>query len=90
VKKTQVTINANLDSVRRDKRGGTITADFVAGDNNASMVQSMDSSVPNTQMINSNPGQSKYGRAYRLTTHYDPVTGRTVGAEATALANYYQ
>jgi hypothetical protein len=41
-------------------------------------------------MVNSNPGQSKCGHAYRHTMHYDPVAGRTIGAEATALANYYQ
>jgi hypothetical protein len=26
----------------------------------------------------------------RCTTHYDPVTGHTIGAKATVLANYYQ
>jgi hypothetical protein len=54
------------------------------------MVELTDSSVPNTPVVNSNPGQSKYGCAYRHTTHYDPTTGPNVGAEATALANYYQ
>jgi hypothetical protein len=50
----------------------------------------MDSSVPDTPVVNNNLGQSKYGHAYRCTTHYDPMTGPTIGAEATALANYYQ
>jgi hypothetical protein len=46
--------------------------------------------VPDTPVVNNNLRQSKYGRTYRCTTHYDPTTGRTIGAEATALANYYQ
>jgi hypothetical protein len=50
----------------------------------------VDSSVLDTPVVNNNLGQSKYGRMYRCTTHYDPMTGRTIGAEATALANYYQ
>jgi hypothetical protein len=41
-------------------------------------------------MVNSNSGWSKYGRTYRRTTHYDLTAGGTIGAEATALANYYQ
>jgi hypothetical protein len=53
-------------------------------------VESVDSSVPDTTLVNNNLGQSKYGCTYRCTTHYDPVTGSTNGAEATALANYYQ
>jgi hypothetical protein len=53
-------------------------------------VESVDSSVPDTPMVKNNLGQSKYGRTYRRTMHYDPTTGRTIGAEATALANYYQ
>jgi hypothetical protein len=68
----------------------TITADFVTNDNNAATVGSVDSSVPNTPVVNNNLGQSKYGCTYRCTTHYDPTTGRTIGTEATALANYYQ
>ncbi len=88
--KKQVPNDAALENVQQDKRGGTITADFVAGNNNASMVESMDSSVPDTQMVNSNLGQSKYGCVYRCTMHYDPATGCTISAEATALANYYQ
>jgi hypothetical protein len=64
--------------------------EFNANDNGASAVDFMGSSVPDTPMVNSNPGQSKYGHTYRPTTHYDPTTGSTVGAEATALANYYQ
>jgi hypothetical protein len=54
------------------------------------MVESVDSSVPDTPMVNNNQGQSKYGCMYRRTTHYDPMTGHTIGTEATALANYYQ
>ena len=53
----------------KTRGGGTITADFVAGDNDASTVESMDSSVPNTPMVNNNPGQSKYGRVHRCTMH---------------------
>jgi hypothetical protein len=53
-------------------------------------VESIDSSVPDTPVVNNNLGQSKYGRTYRCTMHYDPMTGRRIGAEATALANYYQ
>ncbi len=86
----QVPNNDNLDSVQQDKRGGTITADFVTGDDDAAMVESVDSSVPDNSRVNSNPGQSKYGRTYMHTTHYDPMTGCTIGAEATTIANYYQ
>ncbi len=46
--------------------------------------------MPDTPVVNNNLGQSKYGRTYRCTTHYDPTTGRTIGAEATVVANYYQ
>jgi hypothetical protein len=67
-----------------------MTADFVAGNNDASTVESMDSSVGDIPMVNSNPGQSNYGCAYRHTIYYDPATGHTIGAEATALANCYQ
>jgi hypothetical protein len=48
------------------------------------------SSVPDTPMVNSNPGWSKYGCTYRCTMHYDLATGCTIGAEGTTLANYYQ
>jgi hypothetical protein len=54
------------------------------------MVESMDSSVPDSPVVNNNLGQSKYGQVYRCTTHYDSMTGRTIGAEVTALGNYYQ
>jgi hypothetical protein len=50
----------------------------------------MDSSLPDTPVVNKNLGQSKYGRTYRRTTHYDPMKGCTIGTEATALATYYQ
>jgi hypothetical protein len=70
--------------------GGTETTEFDANDNDASTVHSMGSSVPDTPRIKKNPGQSKYGCIYRCTMHYDPLTGHTIGAEATALANYYQ
>jgi hypothetical protein len=86
---TQSADNEDLDSVQQDKRGGSITVDFVTGDD-ASMVVFMDSSVPDTPVVNNNLGQSKYGCTYKCTMHYDPVTGCTIGAEATALANYYQ
>jgi hypothetical protein len=77
-------------NVQQDERGGTITADFVTVDDNAVMVESVDSSVSDTTLANNNLGQSKYGRTYRHTTHYDPGTGCTIGAEATVLANRYQ
>jgi hypothetical protein len=38
----------------------------------------------------SNPGQSKYRCTNKRTMHYDHATGHTIGAEATALAHYYQ
>ncbi len=74
----------------KTRGGGTITADFVTGDNNAATVESVDSSVPVTPMVNNNQGQSKYGCKYRCTRHYDPTTECTIGTEATVLANYYQ
>jgi hypothetical protein len=46
--------------------------------------------VSDTPTVDGNQGQSKYGCTYRRTTRYDPTTGHTIGAEATALANYYQ
>jgi hypothetical protein len=82
--KKQGTDDEDLDSVRQDKRGGTITADFVAGDDDAATVESVDSSMPDTPMFNNNQGQSKYQHMYRRTTHYDPTTRRTIGTEATA------
>jgi hypothetical protein len=54
------------------------------------MIESVDSSVPDFPVVNNNLGQSKYGCRYRCTMHYDPVTGHTIGAEVTALVNYYQ
>jgi hypothetical protein len=84
------TDDEDLDSVQQDERGCTITVDFVTGDDDAAMVESVDSSVPDTPMVNNNQGQSKYGCMHRRTTHYDPMTGCTIGTEATALANYYQ
>jgi hypothetical protein len=90
VHKKQGTDDDDLDSVQQDKRGGTKSADFVTGDDNTATVESMDSSVPDTPMVNSNQGLSKYGCTYRRTMHYDPTTGCIIGTEATALANYYQ
>jgi hypothetical protein len=90
VHKKQGTGDDFLDSVQQDERGGTSTADFVTCDNDAATVESMDFSVQDTPMVNSNPGQSKYGCTYRRTMHYDPMTGCTIGTVATALANYYQ
>jgi hypothetical protein len=90
VRKKQGTDDEDLDSFQQDKRGGTITTDVVTVNDNSAMVESVDSSVPDTPVVNNNLGQFKYGRTYRCTTHYDPVTGRTIGAEVTVLANYYQ
>jgi hypothetical protein len=90
VHKPQSADNEDLNSAQQDKRGGTITADFVTGDDALTVVLSMDLSVPDTPVVNNNLGQSKYGCTYRRTMHYDPATGHTIGAEATALAYYYQ
>ncbi len=90
VHKKQGTDDEDLNSVQQDERGGTITADSVTGDDDAARVESMDSSVLSTPMVNNNQGQSKYESTYRCTMHYDPMTGRAIGTEATALANYYQ
>ncbi len=90
VHKKQSTDDEDLDSDQQDKRGGTITADFVTVNDNTAKDESMDSSVPGTPVVINNLGQSKYGRTNRCTTHYDPATGHTIVAEATALANYYQ
>jgi hypothetical protein len=76
--KKQDTGDDDLDSVQQDERGGTITADFVTGDNDAATVESVDSSVLDTPVVNGNQGQSKYGCMYRCTTHYDPTTGPTI------------
>jgi hypothetical protein len=65
----------------KTRGGGTITADFVTGDNNAATVDSVDSSVADTPIFNNNQGQSKYGCTYRCTTHYDPTTGHRIGTE---------
>jgi hypothetical protein len=64
--------------------------EFVTVDDNTATVESVDSSVLDTFVVKNNLGQSKYGRTYRRTTHYDPRTGHMIGAEASALANYYQ
>jgi hypothetical protein len=53
--------NGDLNSIQQDERGGTITVDFVTVDDNAATVESMDSSVPDTPVVNNNLGQSKYG-----------------------------
>ncbi len=45
VHKKQGTDDEDLNSVQQDKRGGTINADFVTGDNNAATVESVVSSV---------------------------------------------
>jgi hypothetical protein len=90
LQKKQDPYHTELESVRQDERGGgTVTTEFNATDD-ASATDSIDSSVPDTPMFNSNPGLSKYRRTYRRITHYDCMTGQTIGAEATALANYYQ
>jgi hypothetical protein len=58
VPKTQSSDDEDLGSVQQDKRGDTITADFVTGDDNAATVESKDSSVPDTPVVNNNQGQS--------------------------------
>jgi hypothetical protein len=88
--KNQEPDDTESESIRQDERGGTITTEFDANDNDVSVVDSMGSSVSDTPTVKSDPGRSKYGCTYRCTMHYDPTTGRTIGAEATALANYYQ
>jgi hypothetical protein len=90
VHKKQGIDDEDLDSVQQEERGGTITVDFVTGDNDTATIESVDSSVPDTPMVNNNQGQSKYGCTHRRTMHYDPTTGHMIGTEATALANYYQ
>jgi hypothetical protein len=90
VNKTQSTDNEDRNSFQQDKRERIITVDFVTGDNDTATVESVDSSVPDTPMVNNNQGQSNYGCTCRRTMHYDPTTGHTIGTEATALANYYQ
>jgi hypothetical protein len=90
VRKKQGTDNEDLDSFQQNKRGGTIYVNFITVDDNAATVESMASSVPGIPVVNNNLGQSKYGCMYRRKMHYDPATGHTIGAEATALANYYQ
>jgi hypothetical protein len=89
VHKKQSTDDEDLNSVQLDERGGTITENFVTGDD-AAMVESVDSSVPDTPMVNNNLEQLKYGCTYRCTKYYHPATGRMIGVEAAALANYYQ
>jgi hypothetical protein len=59
VHKEQGTDDEDLNNVQQDKRGGTISVDFVTCDNNAARVESMDSSVLDTPMVNNNQGQSK-------------------------------
>jgi hypothetical protein len=79
-----MTLNQTVSGKMRG--GGTVDAN----DNDSSTVDSVGSSVPDTPMVNNNPGWSKYGGTYRCTMHYDPMTGRNIGAEATTLANYNQ
>jgi hypothetical protein len=43
-----------LDSVQKDERGGTVTMDFVTGDNDAATVESAVSSVLDTPMVKGN------------------------------------
>ncbi len=74
----------------KKRGGGTITVDFVTVDDNAVTVESVDSSMLDTPVVDNNLGQSKYGHKYRRTLHYDPTMGPTIGAEATALSNYNQ
>jgi hypothetical protein len=54
VHKKQGTDDGDLNSVQQDERGGSITANFVTGDNNAARVESVDSSVLDTPMVNNN------------------------------------
>ncbi len=81
--------NTESKGVRQDKWWGTVTTNFDTNDD-ASGTDSMDSAVPDTPAVNSNPGWCKYNCTYRGTMQYNPTTGHTIGAEATALANYYQ
>jgi hypothetical protein len=74
----------------KTRGGGYYNCNFVTVDDNAVTVESIDSSALDTPVVNNNLGQSKYGHTYRRTLHYDPTAGRTIGAKATALANYYQ
>jgi hypothetical protein len=90
VHKKRGTDDEDLDSVQQDEREGTITEDFVTGEDNAATVESVYSSVSDTSMVNNNQGQSKYGCTYRRTMHYDLTTGHMIRTEATALANNYQ
>jgi hypothetical protein len=64
--------------------------EFDVNVNDASAVDYVGSSVPDTPTVNSNSLQSKYRCTYRCTTHYYPATGCLISAEATALANFYQ
>jgi hypothetical protein len=43
-----------------------ITADFVTGDEDAATVETVDSSVPDTPMVNNNQGQSRFGHYYTV------------------------
>ncbi len=67
-----------------------MTMDFDANNNYFSTADSVGSSVLDTPIVNSNPGRFKNRRMYSCTTHYDPATGCTIGAEATGLVSYYQ
>ncbi len=54
--KKQDTEDTESECVRQDKRGGTVSMDFDANDNDASVTDTVASSVPDTPMVNSNPG----------------------------------
>jgi hypothetical protein len=67
-----------------------VTTDFDVNNNDTSTADYVSSSVPDTPTVNSNPEWSKNECTYKRTMHYDPMTGNTIGAEATALINYNQ
>ncbi len=52
--------DTELESVQQDKRGDTVTIDF-DGNDDTFATDSVNSSVPDTLTVNSNPGRSKYG-----------------------------
>ncbi len=54
VRNKQDAHDGDLDSVQQNKRGGATTAVFVTVDNNAAKVESMDSFVPDTPVVNNN------------------------------------
>jgi hypothetical protein len=54
LRKKQDPEDTELESVWQDKKGGTVTKEFDVYDNDASGIDSVGSSVPDTPMVNSN------------------------------------